>query len=294
MFIFCSLFLTLDMTYLLLATLFYSINDFLWSQYAKKDDFLSLINKRSMFTTLFVGVLFVVYSKDLGLILEGYNSLKILLVSSIGFLGLCLLVKGFLYGSLIQFCVYILLTTSIVGLVSSYKYFLSFYEIIPSLVFIGLGYLYFIVVHTKEAGNHNHPVKSHLYFIAAQLLFIVLVIQQYEYLALFEAVDIAFYQEFTVLLLSSILLLFKKKNTPQVKTPIRWREFALIALPISIAQLSNLQGLQLTNPFYEKLFGLLGPLLSVVLAMIFAKERHQTKTYVAFVMMLIGYYLLQI
>ncbi len=280
------------MNYLLLATLFYAINDFLWSTYSKKSGPLTLIQNRSIFTSLFIGLLFVLYSTDLALVFKDYNSLKLLGVSSIGFTGLFFLVKGFQQGTIVQFCVYILLTSTVVGFISNYNDYKTISSFVPSLLCIGFGFGFFIYQQLKTHQKNLGSFKSHLYFIMAQLLFIVLVIQQYKYLAVFSAVDIAFYQELTVLLFSSLLLLVKKEKTSLVKQPIRWYEYLLIALPISIAQLSNLQGLQLTNPFYEKLFGLLGPVLSVVLAMIFAKERHRVSTYIAFVIMLIGYYFL--
>jgi len=291
-FIVCSFFLNLRMAYLLIATLFYSINDFLWSIYSKKSGPLALIQNRSIYTSIFVGLLFVFYSKDLGLVLEGTNSLKLLGVSSIGFMGLYFLVKGFQQGSIVQFCIYILLTTTVVGLISNFNNYITLSSFIPSLLCIGFGFGFFIYHQLKTHLKNSSTYKSHLYFMVAQLFFIVLVLQQYEYLSVFSAVDIAFYQELTVLLFSSLLLFLKKEKTSFVKQPVQWYEYFLIALPISIAQLSNLQGLQLTNPFYEKLFGLLGPVLSVVLAMVLAKERHQFTTYLAFIIMLIGYYFL--
>lgn len=276
------------MIYLLLSVCLFSINNVLWAKYAQRVQTFILIKNRAWFTTLFIGLVYLVVV-GFYVPLETKNVLpKIGLVSVVGFLGLYFLVLGFKYGTVLQFSVYSLLTAFAIGAVSQYKDIVTLQGHFISLLLIALGYLTFSYFQFYKKDISKNQIKAHAYFIIAHSFFCVLVFLQWHYLQHFSSLELAFVQELVVLALSGILVVKTLVKTAQLHS-LKWWQYMIFALPISFAVVLNLEGLKNTNPFYTSLSGLLTPLLTIVFGYFITKERFKPFALLGFLIMLIGF-----
>ncbi len=276
------------MIYLLLSVCLFSINNVLWAKYAQKVPTFVLIKNRAWFTTLFVGLIYVV---AVGVYIPA-ETMKLLpqicLTSVVGFLGLYFLVLGFKYGTVLQFSVYSLLTAFAIGAVSQYQDMVTIQGHFVSLLLIVLGYLTFSYFQFYNSANSKNQLKAHAYFILAHSFFCVLLFLQWHFLQHCSSLELAFVQEVVVLVLSGILV-YKTlgKNSPSQS--LNWWQYLIFALPISLAVVLSLEGLKNTNPFYSSLTGLFTPLLTVVFGYFLTKEKFRPYAFLGFVIMLIGF-----
>jgi hypothetical protein len=276
------------MIYLLASVILFSINNVLWSIYAQRINTFELIRNRAVFTTLLVGVIYLLAVSFYSLPTHSTVLLEVFYVSIVGFVGLYFLVLGFKYGTILQFSVYSLLTAFGIGIVSQYKNITNLQHNVLSLAFIALGYLTFSYYQFYKTGDVKNQIKAHAYFILAHVFFGILVFLQWTYLTKVSSIELAFVQEIVVLLLSSILVL----KTPRKKTvsiKFHWVQYMLLAVPISAAVLLNLQGLKATNPFYSALIGLLTPFLTVVFGCFITKEPIKPLAILGFIIMFVGF-----
>ncbi|WP_088324000.1 EamA family transporter [Polaribacter tangerinus] len=273
------------MIYLLGSVLLFSLNNLLWSNYVKKESLFKLIRKRAFFTTTFTGIIlvYVFFNTDFEL---QKNLLNLLPISILGFIGLVCLVKGFKNGSIIEFSVYSLLLVLIIGIIGEKTNTLVVLSRPWPIILVFFGYFYFIYKKFKIKKNKNIFV-AHIYFLIAHICFGCLLYLQWLLLENTPNVVIAFSQELTVLILASTIHLYKPNKKKRPNYIKKW-EYALFALPISLAVILGLEGLKSTHPFHYTLIGLLTPVITVLLDVIINKETLKADAVIGILTMLSG------
>ena len=274
------------MFYLLGSVILFSINNLLWAHFAPQQNIYSIIKKRAGFTSLFLGLLllgFLFYSQQE---FPTQHIIELLIISCIGFAGLSCLVLGFKQGSFLQYAIYSLLFTYIIGFILQEQLFQNWMWNSISLAFVSLGYLYFIVKQFKETKTQKRSKLAHLYFFLAHLCFATLLFLQWKFLENSSQLAIAFTQEFSVFILAGLILWLKPDKIKVKQIPL-WK-FSLFALPITLAVLLGLEGLKSTNPFHSALIGLLVPIITLLLGVLLKKEKLNLKSLPGLIIMLVG------
>ncbi len=273
------------MIYLISSVLFFSLNNVLWSHYAPRVYPFKLIGKRALFTTIFMGLILVyaLFTQDVWFL---NHLFKLLFVSVVGFIGLLFLVLGFKKGNILQFSVYSLLLTFVLGFLGEQTNAISLSQKLPELLIVSLGYLAFVWEQFRKTKNKS-SLLGHIYFILAHICFGGLLFLQWHLLDSVSNVAIAFFQELLVFVLASCVWLFIPKHINEDKKLVWWH-YALFALPVSLAVLFGLEGLKSTHPFHSALIGLLTPMITLIIASIFGLEKLQWKPMVGFTYIVIG------
>lgn len=273
------------MLYLIGSVLFFSLNNVLWSHYAPKVSPFKLIGKRAFFTTMFMGGILIYVGLTQELRFQNHL-LELVAVSIIGFIGLLFLVLGFKKGTLLQFSVYSLLLTFVLGFLGEQTNAVSVVRKLPELLIVSLGYLVFVWEQFSKVKS-KPSVLGHAYFILAHTCFGGLLFLQWHLLDSVSNSAIAFFQELLVFVLASCIWMFMPLKHKEQKR-IVWWQYALFALPISLAVLLGLEGLKSTHPFHSALIGLLTPMITVIIATFLGMEKLQWKPMVGFTLIIIG------
>jgi hypothetical protein len=212
--------------------------------------------------------------------------LELLAVSTVGFVGLLFLVLGFKKGTVLQFSVYSLLLTFILGFVGEQTNTVSMVQKLPELLIVSLGYLAFVWGQFSKVKS-KPSVLGHIYFILAHICFGGLLFLQWHLLDSVSKIAIAFFQELLVFVLASCIWMFMPLKHKEQKR-IVWWQYALFALPISLAVLLGLEGLKSTHPFHSALIGLLTPMITVIIATLLGMEKLRWKAMVGFILIVFG------
>jgi hypothetical protein len=274
------------MLYLFASIILFSINNLLWTHYAPKQSIYLTIFKRSSFTSLFIGIIFVgvlFYSQQ---VFPTKELLNLFMISCVGFAGLSFLVLGFKKGSILQYAIYSLLFTFVLGFLTEYHIQYDSPRNIFSLLFVSFGYLYFIFKQFNEQKIALKSKQAHAYFFLAHLCFAFLLLLQMEFLKSISQVVIALTQELSIFILAGLVLLIQPRTTQVNKIPI-WH-FVLFAIPLTLAVLLGLEGLKNTNPFHSLLIGLLTPIITLLLGVFFGKEILNLKSLPGLLIMIFG------
>lgn len=273
------------MLYLIGSVLFFSLNNVLWSHYAPKVYPFKLIGKRAFFTTMFMGGILIPVSLTQELRFQNHL-LEFLALSIVGFIGLLFLVLGFKKGTVLQFSVYSLLSTLALGFVGEQTNTLSLVQKLPELLVVSLGYLAFVWEQFGKVKS-KQSFLGHIYFILAHIFLGGLLFLQWHLLDSVSNIAIAFFQELVVFVLAScIWMIIPLQNKRQIR--IVWWQYALFALPISLAVLLGLEGLKSTHPFHSALISLLIPMITLVIATILDIEKLQWKPMAGFILIIFG------
>ena len=275
-----------EMLYLFASVLLFSINNLLWKHFTLKQNIYVIMFKRSSFTCLFIGVILAVvlfYNRQE---FTPKEILNLFMISSLGFAGLSFLVLGFKKGSILQYAIYSLLFTFILGFTLEYQINHDWYWNIFSLLFVSFGYLYFIFKQFKEQTITLKSGQAHLYFFLAHCCFSMLLILQMDFLERIPEVAIAFIQELCIFIFAGIIISMQPRTSKAKKIPI-W-QFAIFALPITLAVFLGLKGLKVTSPFYSSLMGLLTPIITLVLGIFLGNEKLNLKSLLGLLMIVVG------
>lgn len=273
------------MIYLFASIFLLSINNILWATFAPKVASVTLIRNRAIFTVIFTVIIFWISLKIFQFSLESIPFVNLFLIGVIGFIGLFFLVLGFQRGTLLQYLIYSLLLVVVITILTNKENNIRFQEIIV-LVSVFLGYLYFIYHQFGTPRNIKNLVIPHVYFAIAHVFFGLLLFLQWEYLKHAPQVAIAFSQELVVLILSTLILFVIPKSKKTRLLP--WWQYALLALPISLAVILGLEGLKSTNPFHASLIGLLTPVVTLIFGLILGLEKTNQKALLGLLIMILG------
>lgn len=273
------------MLYLIGSVLFIAINNVLWSHYAPLHSSLRLIAKRAFYTSCYLAVILAVLVVTEQITIQK-NISKLVPPAIFGFIGLLSLVNGFKKGSITQFSVYSLMLVFFMGLSTSRELINPILHRPWPLIFVVLGYSYFIWKQFNLPKSNN-VFLAHAYFALAHLCFGVMLYLQWKLLKGTSHVTLAFTQEFLILIAASVINSFNPTLQKRVKVIKEW-EYALLALPISVAVILGLEGLKSTHPFHATLIGLLTPAVTLMLGVVIKKDVFNKNAIIGLVFMLAG------
>ncbi len=276
-----------SMKYILLGVLFFSINNVFWALFSKTENALSIIRKRSIYTSI---IFSLIYYTQFGFTLDKINSIRapaLIITCSFGAAGLYFLVKGFKFGSIMLFSIYSLLSTILIGLYSFFIEQLFFTVNFTGCFVIIIGYCFFAF---SRSNSEKSNFKGHLYFILAQLFFSITLFLEWNLLKEISTLEFVITQELFILIATSILLILNPKKNTGVEQ--KWYIYFVIAIPICLAVFFNTKGLQATNPLINAIINLSTPILTIVIGSYFAKEILQKKDIISFAVIAFGVFLL--
>ncbi|WP_459415220.1 EamA family transporter [Flagellimonas marinaquae] len=276
------------MVYLFLSVLSFAINNVLWAKFAPGQSPLSLIAKRAVFTSLFMGlILFLAATISIKFTLSLSDIPLLFLIGLPGFMGLYFLVQGFKCGNILQFSMYSLLFTCVVGTIGEQTGRVDILGRAAPFILVALGYLHFTLLQFRDTSKTPRVIRPHLYFLAAHLFFGITLFLQWHYLTYVPGIVLGLSQEIVVMAMAFALVSFHPKNAPK-SPPLSWYYYGILALPICIAVLLGLEGLRSTHPFHSAMIGLLTPITTVLLGHIWGLERANAKALPGLVIMSIG------
>lgn len=276
------------MTYLFLSVLSFAINNVLWAKFAPLESSMLLMGKRAMFTSFFMGLILILAATvniDLEFVLADLPLL--FLIGLPGFMGLYFLLEGFKYGNILQFSIYSLLLTFVLGILGEQTARVDIMERAVPCVLVVFGYLHFTIIQYKNTSKAKSKIKAHLYFFLAHLFFGASLFLQWHYLAYMSSVALGLSQEILVMAMALILVFFgAKKNSKS--SALSWHHYAVLAVPISFAVLLGLEGLRSTHPFHSAMIGLFTPIATILLGHIWGVEHLRPKAIVGIALMSSG------
>jgi hypothetical protein len=276
------------MAYLFLSVLLFAINNVLWAKFSPRESSLVLIGKRAIFTSFFMGlILILAVAIDIELKFALADLPLLLLIGLPGFMGLYFLVQGFKNGNILQFSMYSLLFTFVIGVIGEQSGQVDILGRAAPFILVALGYLHFTLLQFRNTSKSPMAIRPHLYFLAAHLFFGVTLFLQWYYLTYVPGIVLGLSQEIVVMAMAFALVSFRQKNISK-SPPLSWYYYGILALPICIAVLLGLEGLRSTHPFHSTMIGLLTPITTVLLGHIWGLERAKAKALPGLVFMSIG------
>jgi drug/metabolite transporter (DMT)-like permease len=152
---------------------------------------------------------------------------------------------------------------------------------------IALGFCAFLWNQGLSSKTVQFPAHRNLALMT--LCFSVSGIMQWYNLKTYDLVFLAVHQELVVLLVAGFMLYFLKQS------PIPFFKLDYIpvmALVVSVAILSGMYGLKVTNPFISSIISLTSSIFTIILAVILLKENFKWHYVISMLTVLFGAWLL--
>ncbi len=278
------------MIYILLSILFFALNNVLWKKNLQQCSVSFLIGYRALFTSV-GAVIILLYTYGFDILID-QPLFRITLGSIFGVLGLFCMLIVIKKAPLQWLGIY-----NLVGIVFT-AFYLYFFENTPifksfmGLFLIIIGFVFYIY-HNKEK-EFNISLTQHLYLQAMTFCFGVSSLIHWKNLdSKVPPIFIISNQELVVFITATCISLTKIKM-PKIKTDIKVYFFTalLMAFIIFLALLFSFLGLQITNPLISSILFLATPLLTIVLGLLFFKEKMSYFNIVAILIIAVGAFLL--
>jgi drug/metabolite transporter (DMT)-like permease len=267
------------MIYIFLSILFFGLNNVLWKKNLQQCSVPFLVGYRALFTSVgSIIILIYTYGFDI------YINQPLFLIT-----------LGSFFGVLGLFCMLIVIKKAplqwlgiynLVGIIFT-AFYLYFFENIPvfnsflGLFLIVIGFVFYIY-HNKEK-ELKISIVQHLYLLAMTFCFGISSLIQWKNLeSKVPPIFIISIQELVVFISATCISITKIKLT-KIKTDIKIYFFnaLIMAFIIFLALLFSFLGLQITNPLISSILFLATPLLTIVLGVLFFKEKMSTFNIVA-------------
>lgn len=264
------------MEFLILSSLLYAINNLVWKHSLSVSNLWLIMSSRAFLTSI-IGALFVYFFYfDAFLSMSTSVCIYVVSASVLGALGLFCMVLALRKGTLFQLGVFNLL---IVFWIASYLYVfedisLENYELSTFLILVG--FLCYIA-QIKNDNKHGFSYRQLLLFSLMSLSFSVSsLLHWYGLKQSLPAMVSVTIQEFVVFVMVSLGLLFKPSVLPlniRLQLKSSWPYVVLMAVIIFAAVWTGFTGLQSTNPLMSALISLITPISTIVLGILFYKDR---------------------
>jgi len=280
------------MIFIFISIFLFSLNNVLWKKNLQTVSIPFLVGYRAFFTSLISCVL-VIYFYDFQ-DLFSLPHVKITLGSIFGVLGLFCMLTVIKHAPLQWLGIY-----NLIGVVFTAVYLfivekIAVFESILGLVLIVLGFLAYLFFN-KES-DVKITSKQHLYLLLMTLLFSISSLIHWKNLTSeVPALVIITNQEFVVFF-TALLLIVKTQTYSQIKLgiSINFKKVLVMALLIFSALLFSFLGLKVTNPLISSLLFLSNPLLTIVFAALFFKEKINLYTILALIFISSGAFILHL
>lgn len=280
------------MIFILLSIFLFSLNNVLWKKNLQTVSIPFLVGYRAFFTSLISCVL-VIYFYDFQ-DLFSLPHVKITLGSVFGVLGLFCMLTVIKHAPLQWLGIY-----NLIGVVFTAVYLfivekIALFESILGLVLIVLGFLAYLFFNKEN--DVKITSKQHLYLLLMTLFFSTSSLIHWKNLTSeVPALVIITNQEFVVFF-TALLIIVKTQTYSQIKLgiSINFKKVLLMALLIFSALLFSFLGLKVTNPLISSLLFLSNPLLTIVFAALFFKEKINLYTILALIFISSGAFFLHL
>jgi drug/metabolite transporter (DMT)-like permease len=278
------------MIFLLLSILFFGFNNVLWKKNLEQVDFLFLVSYRALFTSILsIIIALSVTSFDTVTISILF---RVTLGSIFGVIGLLCMLSVIQKASLHWLGIYNLMGIGVT------TYYLIVYEnfalkqsILGASILL-LGFMYHIFTNSNKSLTMS--LKQHVLMVVMTVSFCVSSILHWKNLAKeIPALVIVSNQELVVLITTTLIFLFKNKKTISFEPYKKhFLNVILMAGVIFLALLFSFLGLKLTNPLISSLVFLASPLTTIVMNLVFFKEKLTLHNSIALVLLGAGAFIL--
>jgi drug/metabolite transporter (DMT)-like permease len=278
------------MIFLILSVLFFGFNNVLWKKNLKQVDVLFLVSYRALITTL-LSIIITLFVSNLDTVSMS-NLIRITLGSLFGVIGLICMLTTIKKASLHWLGIYNLMgigaTTCFLILFENFTFKKS---IIGASILI-LGFIYHI--YTNSNKSLTMSLKQHVLMVVMTVSFCVSSILHWKNLEKdIPALVIVTNQEFIVFITTTLFFLLKNKKTISFEPYKKhFLNVILMAGVIFLALLFSFLGLKLTNPLISSLLFLASPLTTIVMNLIFFKEKLSVHNSIALVLLGAGAFIL--
>tara|TARA_B110000967_G_scaffold110354_1_gene112920 strand:+ start:697 stop:1464 length:768 start_codon:yes stop_codon:yes gene_type:complete len=248
---------------------------------------LQVIVKRSILTC-FIGSIVLIFNYDNFIF---YNTIGqavfVNLTCVIGAFGLVFMIYAIKQSSLNTFIHY-----SLVGSAVTATYLYLVEDIVPKNYALGISCIasgFFIFLWKQRHNTKVVSFSTHRYLFAMALCFSATAIMQWYNLKTYDLVFLAVHQELVVLIVAGFMLYFLKQS------PIPFFKLDYIpvmAFVVSIAIVSGMYGLKVTNPFVSSIISLSSSIFTMILAVVLLKEHFKWYYIVSLLTVLYGAWLL--
>ena len=278
------------MIFLLLSILFFGFNNVLWKKNLEKVDFLFLVSYRALFTSIL--------SIITALSVTSFDAItisvlfRVTLGSIFGVIGLLCMLSVIQKASLHWLGIYNLMG---IGVTTCYLIVYENFAIKQSVLgasILLLGFMYHI--YTNSNKSLTMSLKQHVFMGVMTVSFCISSILHWKNLAKeIPTLVIVSNQELVVFITTTLIFLLKNKKTissePYKK---HFLNVILMAGVIFLALLFSFLGLKLTNPLISSLLFLASPLTTIVMNLIFFKEKLSVHNSIALVLLGAGAFIL--
>jgi drug/metabolite transporter (DMT)-like permease len=278
------------MIFLLLSIVFFGFNNVLWKKNLEKVDFLFLVSYRALFTSIL--------SIITALSVTSFDAItisvlfRVTLGSIFGVIGLLCMLSVIQKASLHWLGIYNLMG---IGVTTCYLIVYENFAIKQSVLgasILLLGFMYHI--YTNSNKSLTMSLKQHVLMGVMTVSFCISSILHWKNLAKeIPTLVIVSNQELVVFITTTLIFLLKNKKTissePYKK---HFLNVILMAGVIFLALLFSFLGLKLTNPLISSLLFLASPLTTIVMNLIFFKEKLSVHNSIALVLLGAGAFIL--
>lgn len=283
------------MKFVLASIFFYSINNLLWKKILNKSSIWLIMVLRAFMTCLIGVTVVILFFPNLFNEVNVTMFIRTSLASLLGALGLVFMTSALQRGSLRQLCIFnlagVFFTVTYLLLFENFD--IRFYIIGTSLILSGFGV--FLSQIKKEIQGEN-SLKQLLLFALMTLFFAASGLFHWYNLKqstppIFALVN----QEFVVFVVSFIGLLTRANYTKSqliLATLAIYKLTIAMALLIFMAVWLGFLGLKNTNPFISTLLALGTPILTIVLAAFFYREKWNLSNLLSLLLILLGAFML--
>jgi len=275
------------MEYLVLSALFFAFSNVLWKWIVSDYFPLQVIVKRSILTC-FIGIIVLIFNYDNLIFYHTIGqAIFVNLTCVIGAFGLVFMIYAITQSSLNTFIHYSLIGSTVTA---TYLYLVE--DIIPKNYALGISCIalgFFIFLWKQRHNTIVISFSTHRYLFSMALCFSATAIMQWYNLKTYDLVFLAVHQELVVLLVAGFMLYFLKQS------PIPFFKLDYIhvmALVVSVAIVSGMYGLKVTNPFISSIISLTSSIFTIILAVILLKENFKWHYVISMLTILFGAWLL--
>ncbi len=278
------------MKYLFLSILFFSFNNVLWKRNIIDTNISFLVSYRALFTSLLSFIIALYFNCFDALSFVVFC--RITLGSIFGVLGLLCMLNVIKKESLHWLGVY-----NLVGIIFTTCYLIVFEKVdfnksILGAILIIIGFAYHIFKNRNESLNMS--LKQHLLLLFMAVFYCCSSILHWKNLEREIApVAIVFNQEFVVFLTALGITFFQNKKEMVIRNyKLHFHRVLLMAAVIFFALLFSFLGLKETNPLVSSIVFLASPLITILLNLVFFKEKLTNQNIIALIILFFGAFLL--
>jgi drug/metabolite transporter (DMT)-like permease len=280
------------MIFVLISILLFSLNNVLWKKNLQTVSIPFLVGYRAFFTSVLSCLLVICFYDFQELLTLPF--LKITVGSVFGVMGLFCMLNVLKDAPLQWLGIY-----NLIGVVFTATYLfvvekIEVFESLVGLVLILSGFLSYIFFNNES--KVKITTRQHVYLFLMTLFFSTSSLIHWKNLASeVPPLVLISNQELTVFI-TALFLILKTNSFNQLKRDIslNFSKVIVMALLIFLALLFSFLGLKVTNPMISSLLFLSNPLLTIVFAAIFFKEKITIYTIIALIFISVGAFILHL